>query len=55
MIMEYVSGKQSTSVAFADIKKGQDEYRFPEFDSVHNIEDFYSIVQLRVAYHTDKN
>lgn len=55
MILEYVSGKQSTSVAFEDIAKDQDEYRFPEFDEIHNIEDFYSIVQLRVAYHTDKN
>lgn len=52
MILEYVSGKQSTSVAFADIEAGVDEYELPVFDWIEHIEDFYSIVQLRVAYHT---
>lgn len=55
MILEYVSWKQSTSVTFADIRKGVDEYPLPVFNEQHNIEDFYSIVQLRVAYATWKN
>lgn len=55
MILEYVSWKQSTSVTFADIKKGVDEYPLPSFDADDHIEDFYSIVQLRVAYGTDKH
>lgn len=55
MILEYVSGKQSTSVIYRDIEKDTDQYDLPEFDGEHNVEDFYSIVQLRVAYHTDKN
>lgn len=55
MILEYVSGKQSTSVIFKDIEKDNDQYRLPEYDGVHHVEDFYSIVQLRVAYHNDKN
>ena len=54
MILEYVSGKHSTSVAFADISKGEDEYPLPIFNASSHVEDFYSIVQLRVAYHTDK-
>lgn len=54
-LLEFVSGKQSTSVTFQDITKDVDQYRLPEYDSVNNIQDFYSIVQLRVAYHTDKN
>ena len=54
MILEYVSWKQSTSVTFADIKKGVDEYPLPSFDADDHIEDFYSIVQLRVAYATWK-
>ena len=55
MILEYVSGKQSTSVAFANIQKWVDEYPLPIFDSEEHVEDFYSIVQLRVAYKADKN
>lgn len=54
-ILEYVSGMQNTSVSYADIQKDVDEYSLPEFDSVYNIEDFYSIVQLRIAYHTGKH
>lgn len=53
-MLEYVSGMQSTSVSFGDIEKDVDEYSLPQYDEVRNIEDFYSIVQLRVAYHTDK-
>ena len=54
MILEYVSWKQSTSVTFANIRKGVDEYPLPVFDEEDHIEDFYSIVQLRVAYATWK-
>lgn len=54
MILEYVSGKQSTSVIYRNIEKDVDQYRLPEFDWEDHIEDFYSIVQLRVAYHQDK-
>lgn len=54
-ILEYVSGMQNTSVSYADIQKDVDEYSLPEFDNVYNIEDFYSIVQLRIAYHTGKH
>ena len=55
MILEYVSWKQSTSVTYADIKMDTDEYPLPEFDAIEHIQDFYSIVQLRVAYHTTKS
>ena len=54
MILEYVSGKQSTSVVYAKIEADKDEYELPVFDWIEHIEDFYSIVQLRVAYHSDK-
>ena len=53
-ILEYVSGKHSTSVAYSDIYADQDEYSLPSFSSLEHVEDFYSIVQLRVAYHTNK-
>lgn len=53
-ILEYVSGKQNTSVTYADIEKDVDEYPLPVFDNEEHVEDFYSIVQLRVAYHNDK-
>lgn len=32
MILEYVSGKQSTSVIYRDIEKDTDQYGLPEFD-----------------------
>lgn len=54
-ILQYVSGKQSTNVIIKDITKDVDQYRLPEYDALHNVQDFYSIVQLRVAFHTDKN
>ena len=52
--LEYVSGKHSTSVAYTDIKADQDEYSLPSFSALEHVEDFYSIVQLRVAYHANK-
>lgn len=54
-ILEYVSWKQSTSVTFANIEKDVDQYPLPVFDNEDHVEDFYSIVQLRVAYHTTKS
>ena len=54
MILEYVSGKQSSSVAYTNIEADKDEYALPVFDWIEHIEDFYSIIQLRVAYHSTK-
>ena len=54
MILEYVSGKHSTSVTYLDIEKDKDEYPLPVFDWEEHVEDFYSIVQLRIAYHANK-
>lgn len=54
-ILEYVSGKQNTSVTFTDIVADQDEYPLPVFDNEEHVQDFYSIVQLRVAYHKTKS
>lgn len=54
MILEYVSGKQSTSVVYDDIVADKDQYALPIFDEENHVEDFYSIVQLRVAYHKTK-
>lgn len=51
-LLEYASGQASTSIRFNNITKGQDEYEFPL--GISNVEDFYSIIQLRVAYKTDK-
>lgn len=52
MILEYVSAKQNTASIFADIVKGEAEYDLPLSDT--GKPDFYSIIQLRVAYKTDK-
>lgn len=54
MILEYVSGKHSTSVTYANIEMDKDEYPLPVFDDEEHVQDFYSIVQLRVAYHKNK-
>lgn len=51
-LLEYASWLSSTSVRFRDIVRGEDEYEFPLW--LENVEDFYSIIQLRVAYKTDK-
>lgn len=53
MILEYVSGKQNVSTIFANIEAGEQEYELPL--GVAGVPDFYSIIQLRVAYKTDKN
>lgn len=53
MILEYVSGMQNTSHVFADIEEWQDEYTLPFW--VTGKPDFYSIIQLRVAYDVDKH
>lgn len=53
MILEYVSWMQNTSHVFRKIEKDVDRYELPI--GMAWKPDFYSIVQLRVAYHTDKN
>lgn len=52
-LLEYASWLLNTSVRFSNIIKGQDEYSLPL--GLENVQDFYSIIQLRVAYKTDKN
>ena len=51
-LLEYASWLLNTSVRFKNIEKGVDEYEFPLWLS--NVEDFYSIIQLRVAYKNTK-
>lgn len=51
-MLEYVSGIQNTTSAFYDIEKDTADYSLPLGNS--GTPDFYSIIQLRVAYHTDK-
>lgn len=53
MILEYVSGQQNTSSIFKDIDKDTATYQLPFWAA--GMPDFYSIIQLRVAYHTDKH
>lgn len=53
MIMEYVSGQQNTSSVIQNIVKDQATYSLPLWESWKP--DFYSIIQLRVAYTIDKN
>jgi len=53
MVMEYVSWKQNVANAIKDIRAWQSEYTLPL--GVANTPDFYSIIQLRVAYKADKN
>ena len=53
MILEYVSGKQNLATMYTDIQTWESEYDFPL--GFEWVPDFYSIIQLRVAYKTDKN
>lgn len=53
MILEYVSGKQNIANAVQDIVAWQSEYELPLGEA--SAPDFYSIIQLRVAYKSDKN
>ena len=53
MILEYVSWMQNTSHVFQDISENVDEYDLPLWET--GKPDFYSIIQLRVAYHNDKH
>ena len=53
MILEYVSGKQNVANAVFNIVAGQSEYKLPLNEEL--APDFYSIIQLRVAYKSDKN
>lgn len=52
-LLEYASWLLNTSVRFQNITKWTDEYNLPLW--LNNVEDFYSIIQLRVAYDVDKN
>lgn len=52
MVLEYVSGKQNTSSILRDIDKDTATYQLPLGEAW--VKDFYSIIQLRVAYHTNK-
>lgn len=52
-MLEYVNGMQNTTSSFSNTRKDKAEYNLPLGDS--GTPDFYSIIQLRVAYHTDKN
>ena len=53
MVLEYVSGMQNTSSVIQDIEKDEAVYKLPLGEAWKP--DFYSIIQLRVAYATDKN
>ena len=53
MILEYVSWMQNTSSVIQDIVKDESTYNLPLGEVW--IPDFYSIIQLRVAYDVDKN
>lgn len=53
MVLEYVSGMQNTSSVLQDVVKDQANYSLPLWEA--GKPDFYSIIQLRVAYDTDKN
>lgn len=51
--MEYVSWKQSVANAIQNIYAWESEYNLPL--GTLNLPDFYSIIQLRVAFKADKN
>ena len=53
MIMEYVSWKQNVANAITDIHAWQSEYKLPL--GALNTPDFYSIIQLRVAFKANKD
>jgi len=52
-LLAYASWKLNTSFRFQNITADTSEYKLPLW--VQNIDDFYSIIQLRIAYDTDKN
>lgn len=53
MLLEYASGLAQTATRYHTITEGTDTYEFPLW--ISNVEDFYSIIQLRVAYDVDDN
>ena len=53
MILEYVSGMQNTSSIVQDVTKDTATYSLPLGEA--GKPDFYSIIQLRVAYDLDKH
>lgn len=52
-LLEYASWLLNSAIRVQNITKGTDEYQLPLW--LQNVQDFYSIIQLRVAYKTDKN
>ena len=52
MVLEYVSWMQNTESVLSNVVKDQANYTLPLWESWKP--DFYSIIQLRVAYKTDK-
>lgn len=52
-LLDYASWKLNTSDRVQNIVANQNEYTLPL--GVTNVEDFYSIINLQVAYKTDKN
>lgn len=52
-LLDYASWKLNTSDRVQNITANQNEYSLPLW--VSNVEDFYSIINLQVAYKTDKN
>lgn len=53
MILEYVSWMQNTASVIKNVEKDNAVYELPLWEAWKP--DFYSIIQLRVAYATDKN
>ena len=52
-LLEYASWLINTAQRFNNIQKWKDEYSLPL--GIQNVQDFYSIIQLRVAYKTWKH
>lgn len=52
-LLDYASWKLNTSFRFQNITADTSDYTLPLW--IQNVEDFYSIIQLRVAYDVDKN
>lgn len=52
-LLAYASWKLNTSFRYQNITANTSDYTLPLW--VQNAEDFYSIIQLRVAFDTDKN
>lgn len=51
-LLEYASWLLNSAIRVQNITKGENEYSLPL--GITNVQDFYSIIQLRVAYKEDK-